>query len=225
MRASYNRNISPYLCGAGFHLTRASALAETEKDDGLADLGAKRPLRADAKRNVDLVLEAAKAVFQTSGVDAPVRDVAAKAGVGMGTLYRHFPHRADLIAAVFRKEVDACADAAADLVADHGPAEALRLWLEHYAMLIGTKRGLSAALHSGDPAYASLPGYFEARLLPALRRLLDAAIVAREVRSDINSDDLLSAVGCLGMRSGAGSADQTKRMVGLMVDGLRFGAG
>lgn len=202
----------------------AAKLAGIEKDGNFADLRAKRPLRADARRNLDLVLEAAKDVFQTGGVDAPVRDIAAKAGVGMGTLYRHFPQRADLIAAVFRKEVDACAIAATDLTADHAPADALRLWLQRYAMLIGTKRGLSAALHSGDPTYASLPSYFEDRLLPALQSLLNAAITAGEVRSDINPSDLLGAVGCLGMRSGAGSAEQTERMVGLMVDGLRYGA-
>jgi len=183
-----------------------------------------RALRSDARRNLDLVLAAAKDVFCSDGVDAAVRDIAAKAGVGMGTLYRHFPQRADLIAAVFRKEVDECADAAVELAASHDPADCLCLWLQHYAALIGTKRGLSSALHSGDPAYASLPGYFEDRLLPALHGLLSAAIAAGEVRSDINPGEILSAVGCLGMRSSIGSAAQTERMVALLVDGLRYRA-
>jgi AcrR family transcriptional regulator len=87
--------------------------------------GADRRVRADAQRNIDALLEAAKAVFDASGVDAPVRAIAEKAGVGVGTVYRHFPQRADLIAAVFRREMDACADAAPILAAEHEPFEAL----------------------------------------------------------------------------------------------------
>ena len=88
-----------------------------------------RRVRVDAQRNLDALLQAAKNVFATSGVDAPVREIAEKAGVGVGTLYRHFPQRADLIAAVFRREMDACADAAPILAAEHPPGEALALWL------------------------------------------------------------------------------------------------
>jgi AcrR family transcriptional regulator len=84
-------------------------------------------LRADAQRNTDALLEAALAVFATSGVDAPVREIAVKAGVGVGTVYRHFPQRSDLIVAVFRHQVDGCADAAAVLAAEHAPGEALAL--------------------------------------------------------------------------------------------------
>ncbi len=122
-----------------------------------------RPVRADAQRNIDALLEAALAVFATSGVDAPVREIAAKAGVGIGTVYRHFPQRSNLIAAVFRHEIDACADAASVLAAEHGPGEALALWMRRYADFIATKRGLAAALHSGDPAYNTLPTYFSIR--------------------------------------------------------------
>ena len=80
-----------------------------------------RRVRADAQRSLDALLFAAKEVFATSGVDAPVREIADKAGVGLGTLYRHFPQRADLIAAVFRREIDLCADAAALLMAERQP--------------------------------------------------------------------------------------------------------
>ena len=128
-----------------------------------------RRVRADAQRNTDALLEAALAVFATSGVDAPVREIAEKAGVGIGTLYRHFPQRADLIAAVFRHEVDACADAAPVLAAEHAPGEALAQWMQRYAAFIATKRGLATALHSGNPAFDALPAYFEKRLRPALR--------------------------------------------------------
>ncbi len=92
-------------------------------------------------------------VFTTSGVDAPMREIAEQAGVGVGTIYRHFPKRADLIVAVFCHEVDACADAAPALAAEYQPGEALTRWVDRYIDLIGAKRGLAAALHSGDQAY------------------------------------------------------------------------
>ena len=129
---------------------------------------APRRLRADAARNIDSLLEAAKAVFATSGVDAPAKEIADLAGVGVGTLYRHFPQRSDLVKAVFQREVDACADAAPALAAANEPAAALARWLHRYTEFLATKRGLAAALHSGDPAFDALPGYFAARLEPAL---------------------------------------------------------
>ncbi len=130
-----------------------------------------RRVRADARRNIDALLEAATTVFATSGVDAPVREIAARAGVGMGTLYRHFPQRSDLVGAVFRHEVDACADAAPALAAEHSPGEALRRWLQRYTGFIAAKQGLAAALHSGDPAFEALPAYFDQRFRPALGAL------------------------------------------------------
>lgn len=183
-----------------------------------------RPVRADAQRNSDAVLEAALAVFATSGVDAPVREIAAKAGVGVGTVYRHFPQRSDLVVAVFRHQVDACADAAPILAAQHPPGEALSLWLQRYAEFIVTKRGLATALHSGDPAFSSLPAYFVLRLRPALQGLLNAAASAGEVRSDVAPDDLLSAVASLCMSAYNDRADYARRMVALLVDGLRYTA-
>lgn len=183
-----------------------------------------RPLRADAKRSKDALLEAALAVFATSGVDAPVREIAEKAGVGIGTLYRRFPQRSDLIVAVFRQQVDACADAAPVLATEHGPAEALARWMQRYADFLAAKRGLATALHSGDPAFNTLPAYFDKRLQPALRALLDAAAAAGEVRTDIEPYDLLRAVGNLCMSAKDDQTDYTRRMVMLLVDGLRYGA-
>lgn len=183
-----------------------------------------RRLRADARRNIDAVLEAAKAVFATAGVDAPVREIATKAGVGVGTLYRHFPQRADLVAAVFRHEVDACADAAPVLAAGHEPDEALGRWLQRYAGFIATKRGLAAALHSGDPTFDTLPAYFEQRFLPALGSLLDAAAAAGAIRQDVDAHDLLQAVAGLAITEDPERPGQAGRMVGVLVDGLRHGA-
>jgi AcrR family transcriptional regulator len=185
--------------------------------------GAERRVRADAQRSLDALLHAAKEVFATSGVDAPVREIAEKAGVGLGTLYRHFPQRSDLIAAVLRREIDACADAAPILSAGPEPFEALANWMQRYAAFIAAKRGLAKALHSGDPAFDNLPGYFDQRLRPALRMLLETAVAAGEVRADVDADDLLGAVASLCMSAHNAGPGRAERMVALLVDGLRYG--
>jgi AcrR family transcriptional regulator len=176
-------------------------------------------VRADAQRNIDALLDAAKAVFATAGVDAPVREIAARAEVGVGTVYRHFPQRSDLVIAVFRHEVDATAKAAEVLAAEHSPGEALARWLHRFAGFIATKRGLAAALHSGDPAFSPLPAYFDEHLRPALQSLLAAAVAAGEVRADVEPDEVLDAV-----RGLAASTPHSQRMVDLFIDGLRYGA-
>lgn len=185
---------------------------------------APRRLRADAQRNVDSLLEAARAVFGTSGVDAPAKEIADLAGVGVGTLYRHFPQRSDLVKAVFQREVDACADAAPALRAAHEPGAAFEKWLYRYTEFLAAKRGLAAALHSGDPAFDALPGYFMQRLGPALGSLLDDAAAAHEIRADVSPEDLLYAVSNLCLPSGDDGATYSQRMVALLVDGLRYGA-
>ena len=169
--------------------------------------------RADAQRNIDALLAAAKEEFAARGVNVNVRAIAARAGVGTATLYRHFPLRSDLITAVFHREVDACAAEAPKLAAAHDPGDALELWIQHYAtMFIMTKRGLAAALHFGDPAFKALPAYFQQQLGPVLQTLLDAA-------------DLLGAVGKLCIPP-AGTDDNSRadRMIALLIDGLRYGA-
>jgi len=183
-----------------------------------------RRLRADARRNVDMLLQTAKAVFATSGVDAPMREIAEQAGVGVGTIYRHFPHRADLVAAVFRHEVDACADAAALLAAEYAPGDALDRWMQRYVDFIVTKRGLAAALHSGAPAFETLPAYFDKRLEPALQTLLDGAVSAGELPADAVPRDLLRAVASLCMPSSDGDPAHARRLVALLIDGLRYRA-
>ena len=185
---------------------------------------APRRLRADAQRNIGSLLEAAKAVFATSGVEAPAKQIADLAGVGVGTLYRHFPQRSDLVKAVFQREVDSCADAAPGLAAAHEPAEALAKWLHRYTEYLATKRGLAPALHSGDPAYSALPGYFRQRLGPALESLLEAAIASGEIRADISAKDLLDAVANLCLPMAGQRAAYSQRMVALLIDGLRYGA-
>jgi AcrR family transcriptional regulator len=181
-----------------------------------------RRVRADAQRNMDALLTAAAEVFATSGVDAPVREITAKAGVGTGTLYRHYPLRSDLVAAVFRHELDACADAAAVLAEQHEPMEALSRWLERLQGFFATKRGLSAALHSGDSAYENLPDYFRSRLVPALGLLLERAAAAGEIRTDVQPEELLNAVAQLSMGGPATSQGYAARMIQLLLNGLRY---
>ena len=183
-----------------------------------------RPVRADAQRNIDILLAEAKVVFASSGVDAPVREIATRANVGIGTLYRHFPRRSDLIAAVFRREVDACAAAASKLARAHAPAEALQRWLARYASFIGTKRGLASALHSGDPAFDALPAYFQEHLAPALQSLLQAATDAGDIRGDVQPGDLLRAVSNLCVPATEEGAGHNERMLALLFDGLRYRA-
>jgi AcrR family transcriptional regulator len=182
---------------------------------------APRRLRADAQRNIGSLLAAAKEVFAASGVDAPAKEIADAAGVGVGTLYRHFPQRSDLVKAVVEHGVDSCAEAATALAATYEPAEALARWLHRYTEFVGTKRGLASALHSGDPAYAALPGYFMGRLEPALGSLLEAAMARGDIRTDISAEDLLYAVANLCLPVPGGGVSYSQRMVALLMDGLR----
>ncbi len=184
-----------------------------------------RALRADARRSTDALLEAAKTVFATSGVDAPVREIAAKAGVGIGTVYRNFPQRSDLIAAVFRREVDAFAEAGQGFADTHPPFDALVQWAQRYMAFLTTKRGLAAALYSNDPAYEALPGYFRDRLEPVTQALLARAVEAGEVRADVEPWELLRAIGSLAATAEASGAETARRMIALLLDGLRYGAG
>ena len=183
-----------------------------------------RRVRADAQRNLLTLLQAAKEVFTEAGIDAPVRNIADRAGLGIGTVYRHFPQRADLIAAVFRQEIEACADAADTLSAEHPPFEALALWMERFVEFAATKRGLAQALHSGDPAFNGLPARREQRLRPAFRKLFDCALQAGETRNSVEADDFLNAAAALCMSVDRARPDHARRLVMLLVDGLRRSA-
>jgi AcrR family transcriptional regulator len=180
-----------------------------------------RRRRSDAQRNTASLLEAAKAVFAASGVDAPAKEIADLAGVGVGTLYRHFPQRSDLIKAVLEREIDACAAAAPALAAAHPPGAALEKWLRQYTEFLGAKRGFAAALHSGDPAFDALPGYFFERVAPALGALLEAAAAAGEIRADVSARDLLRAVALLCLPVADEGPAYSQRMVAVLTDGLR----
>jgi AcrR family transcriptional regulator len=179
-----------------------------------------RRKRADAVRNTEAVLEAAKAAFAEAGVDAPMRDIAARAGVGVGTIYRHYPQRSDLIIAVFRRELDATAAEAERLSAEHPPAEALRRWSESLGRFVATKRGFASALHSGDPAYAPLPAQFLGVLAPKVQRILDAGAADGTIRGDVRAEDLIHALSRLADSHPGDADDRAGRMMSILIDGL-----
>ncbi|MFD9963427.1 TetR/AcrR family transcriptional regulator [Amycolatopsis sp. NPDC058986] len=179
-----------------------------------------RPKRADARRNEKALLDAAAEVFVASGVDAPVRDIAAEAGVGMGTIYRHFPTRSDLIIAVYRHQVETLADAGPALLASSAtPYAALTEWIDRFVDFLVTKHGLAAVLQSDAAGFDTLHAYFIDRLEPVGTRLLDAAAESGEIRSDVRAYELMRGVGNLCI--GNDPRYDARRLVELLVAGLR----
>ncbi|MBW8092583.1 TetR/AcrR family transcriptional regulator [Streptomyces hygroscopicus subsp. hygroscopicus] len=181
---------------------------------------ARRDKRADVRRNEQKLLDAAAAVFVRSGIDAPVREIAAESGLGMGTIYRHFPTRADLVVAVFRHQLDALA-AVADLPpAADTPDEVLRLWVHRFADFLVTKHGLAEALHSDQAGFEALHAEFVERLLPVLDQLLKASAAAGRTRADVRAYDFMLAIGnlCIGVETFPDY--QARRMIDLLLAGL-----
>jgi AcrR family transcriptional regulator len=184
---------------------------------------APRRLRVDAQRNLDALLVAAKAVLAESGVDAPGQEIADRAGVGIGTMYRHFPRRSDLVTAVMANEIEACADAATSLAAQNRPTEVVAEWVQQFTELVGTKQGLAAALHSNDPSLEELADHVRQRLEPALGTLLDAARSAGAIRSDVSAKDVIFAVALLCQPVTGEGLDYNQRMIAVFLNGLRAG--
>jgi AcrR family transcriptional regulator len=182
---------------------------------------ARRP-RADGLRNRERVLEAAKAVFSAGGPDASLEAVARAAGVGIGTLYRHFPTREALFEAVYRREVQQLADLAEQLKLEATPAEALRRWLRSNVEFVATKRGMSAALALAAHGSSELSAFSFDRLTRAVGDLLARAVAAGEIRADISAEDLLRAlVGMCYMHDKPGWQASVLRLVDVLIDGLR----
>lgn len=178
--------------------------------------------RADARRNEKALLDAAAEVFVGAGVNAPVRDIAARAGVGTGTIYRHFPTRADLIIAVYRHQVEACAEAGPALLASSDtPYAALARWIDLFVDFLVTKHGLAAVLRTEEAGFDALHAYFLDRLVPVCARLLGAAAAAGEIRSDLEAYELMRAAGNLCIGAEDDPRYDARRLVGLLVAGLR----
>ncbi|AWL41633.1 MULTISPECIES: TetR/AcrR family transcriptional regulator [unclassified Streptomyces] len=183
---------------------------------------AARTKRADALRNKKTLLDAAAAVFIASGVEAPVRDIAAEAGVGTGTIYRHFPTRAELIIAVYRHQVEACAQAGPALLASSPtPHTALARWIDLFVDFLVTKHGLAAVLQPDSSGFDSLHTYFLDTLAPVCAQLIDAAAEAGEVRSGLTAYELMRGVGNLCIGAEHDPRYDARRLVALLVEGLR----
>jgi AcrR family transcriptional regulator len=182
-----------------------------------------RKPRADAARNRERVLNAAKAVFSAGGAEASLEAVARAAGVGIGTLYRHFPTREALFEAVYRREVQQLADLAEQLKQKTPPIEALRQWMRSNVKFVATKKGMSAALALAAYKNSELFSYSFDQLTRAAGALLDRAITAGEIRNDISPEDLLRAlVGMCYMHDQPGWQKSVLRLVDVFIDGLRI---
>ncbi|MDO8189011.1 TetR/AcrR family transcriptional regulator [Conexibacter sp. JD483] len=185
-----------------------------------------KPLRADAQRNRDKLLAAAAAQFASAGPDSSLEAIAKAAGVGVGTLYRHFPTKDALLAAVYRQEVEQLHAAAAELLRANPPDEALALWLDRFVLYAATKRGMGAALralvNSGEGIGIDVRGL----LLDAIGTLLKAGVAAGSLRSDVDAWDVLRATGSVWqMPDEADWQEQARRLLRLLMDGLRHTGG
>jgi AcrR family transcriptional regulator len=191
----------------------------------VAESGSEAPAprkRSDARRNEETLLAAAAATFVASGVDVPVRDIAVRAGVGVGTIYRHFPTRADLVAAVYRHQVEACARAGPTLLTDSSsPLAALTDWIDLFIDFLITKRGLASALRSDSAAFQTLHAYFLDRLVPVCAQLLDAAAAAGQIVPDVDAYGLMRGIGNLCIGADNDPDYDARRMVQLVIAGLR----
>ncbi|WP_439660442.1 TetR/AcrR family transcriptional regulator [Lentzea sp. HUAS TT2] len=177
--------------------------------------------RADAVRNEQTLLAAAAEVFVRSGVDAPIREIAAEAGVGMGTIYRHFPTRADLVVAVYRHQVEACAEAGPVLLSTSDSAlAALRAWIDLFVDFLVTKHGLAGAMQSDSSGFQSLHAYFLDRLGPVCESLLAAAAEAGEIRDDVRPFELMRGIGNLCIGRDDDPRYDPRRLIALLLNGL-----
>ena len=184
----------------------------------------RRP-RADAVRNRERVLEAAKAVFSAGGPEASLDAVAKRAGVGIGTLYRHFPTREALFEAVYRREVQQLGELAEALKSEADPVDALRRWLRSNVEFVATKKGMSAALALAVQSTSELTAFSFDRLTKAVGALLDRAVAAGEIRADVGPEDLLRAlVGMCYMHDQPGWQNSVLRLLDVFIDGLRVQA-
>lgn len=182
-----------------------------------------RPLRADAQRNRDRLLEAAVRAFSERGPDVPLETIAREVGVGIGTLYRHFPTREALVEAAYRNELARLCDGVPALLAQLPPEQAIRTWMTRFVDYLATKRGMAEALRL---VVASGKNPFEEsrdRLVGALEALLDASVAAGAVRSDIVPTDVLMTMSGVALVVGEpAQRAQAERLLDLLMDGLRY---
>ena len=182
-----------------------------------------RPLRADAQRNRERLLDAAVRAFAQEGPDVTLDAIAKDAGVGIGTLYRHFPTREALVEAAYRNELARLCDAVPGLLADLPPDQAMRMWMDRFVDYMTTKRDMADALRaviaSGGNPYSESRG----RLITAVTTLLDAGAAAGTLRPDVEPGDVLTSLSGVSMATvGPEQRDRAGRVLDLLMDGLRY---
>jgi AcrR family transcriptional regulator len=201
----------------------APVAADRRGANGARAVAAERPIRADAARNRERLLTVAAAMFTQHGAEVPLEDVARGAGVGIGTLYRHFPTRDALVEAVYRHEVESLCTRADELLEELPPDQAVAEWMQAFVQHVKTKRGMLSALKpllASDSSLSALKG----RALECASRLLAAGVAAGTIRDDIDGADLVRAVSGICMSTDQEGARAAERLVRVIVDGLRTGS-
>lgn len=179
-------------------------------------------LRADARRNRDKLIGAAAVAFAENGVDTSLEDIARRAGVGTGTLYRHFPSREHLVEVVYRRELEGLAAAAAELAEQHPPDVALEQWMRRFVGYIAAKRGMSNSLKLLMSTDSTLFADGFGAIRTALGTLLKTAGETGHIRTDIDTADLMQAMSSIySMPESPDWRDRSQRLIGLLMDGLR----
>ena len=184
-----------------------------------------RPMRADALRNREQLLAAAVAAFSRNGPEVSLESIAKDAGVGIGTLYRHFPSREALVDAAYRSELARLCDSVPELLSSMPADKAMRVWMDQFLEYMTTKRGMSDALRkviaSGGNPFAES----RTRLVAAFSALLNAGAADGTMRSDLDPADLLASMSGVSLAVGdPAQRDQAGRLLDLLMDGLRYGA-
>jgi AcrR family transcriptional regulator len=184
-----------------------------------------KSMRADARRNREKLLAAAVHLFADAGESVPLEAVAERAGVGVGTLYRHFPTREALAEAAYRNEVQRLCHSAAELLAEEPPEVALADWIDRFVTYVSAKRSMASVLQSVVASDASLYTDARAEMLQAVTLLLDAASAAGTIRADVDPDDVLRLMsGIWLIADGADWSERARRLLALVMDGMRYGA-
>jgi AcrR family transcriptional regulator len=181
-----------------------------------------RAPRADAERNRLLLLDAAQRAFTGEGEQVALERIAKQAGVGIGTLYRHFPTRAALVEAVYRNELARLQDRADELLGELPPAQAMRVWMDRFAYYVATKRGMADTLRTLIAEGTITRTQTRAGLTAAIARMLEAGAAAGTLRDDVAPEDVLSSIVGVFLTTGAPEQRaQAGRMLDLLMDGLR----
>lgn len=181
-----------------------------------------RPLRSDAERNRKRLLEVATRTYARAKTEPSMREIAREAGVGVGTLYRHFPTREALVEAVYHDQLERLTHGAQQLLAKHAPAVALRRWMDLFGEWLATKHGMLGTLRTMIDRGAMEHGQGRAALLAAIQSILDAGRKAGDIRGDANAEDVsASLIGIFSVASALPQRDQLERLLDLLMDGLR----